>query len=369
VKLRRGLALLVGIVQLSLIFLSTGCKTPPAPPEVEQALLQEQALWGAGGSIYAPEEFQKYELNLAEARKVLKQEELKIGLFRNYDRVRDNFRQVLKEGEQIDSLIKSKKAALSRSIEARRETLHSKYETLDKLSLQINQRSFSRNHLSQADILFKEVDRLLAGSKYDEAKNRLDEIANLLDRAESVLRQQLKRYMDQAQITEWRRLAERAIEKSKASGQTVILICKLERTLTVYRAGQPVKTYEVGLGFNGLNDKLHAGDDATPEGNYQVTKKIGASKYGKGLLINYPNEEDIKKFNEAKKMGYITSATRIGGLIEIHGGGKDGLTKGCIALDDREMDELFKMIQPGTPVTIVGTTDPNNKIIGILKTV
>jgi hypothetical protein len=29
--------------------------------------------------------------------------------------------------------------------------------------------------------LFKEVDRLLAGSKYDEAKNRLDEIANLLD--------------------------------------------------------------------------------------------------------------------------------------------------------------------------------------------
>lgn len=366
-KLRRELALLIGIVQLSLIFFTSGCKTPPAPPEVEQALLQEQALWGAGGSIFAPEEFQRYEHNLAEARKILKQEELKIGLFRNYNRVRDTFRQVLREGEQIDSLLRSKKAALSQAIESRRETLHTKYETLDKLSLQINQRSFSRLHLSQADILFKEVDRLLASSKYDEARNRLDEIANLLDRAESVLRQQLKRYMDQAQIAEWRRLAERAVGKSRTSGQTVILISKLERTLTVYRAGQPVKAYEVGLGFNGLNDKLHAGDDATPEGDYQVVKKIGASKYGKGLLINYPNEEDIKKFNEAKKMGYIATATRIGGLIEIHGGGKDGLTKGCIALDDREMDELFKMIQPGTPVTIVGTTDPNNKIIGILK--
>jgi hypothetical protein len=37
------------------------------------------------GSIFTPEEFQKYERNLAEARKILKQEELKIGLFRNYD--------------------------------------------------------------------------------------------------------------------------------------------------------------------------------------------------------------------------------------------------------------------------------------------
>jgi len=53
VKLRRKLALLIGIFQLSLVFLTSGCKTPPAPPEVEQALLQEQALWGAGGSIFA----------------------------------------------------------------------------------------------------------------------------------------------------------------------------------------------------------------------------------------------------------------------------------------------------------------------------
>jgi len=56
-------------------------------------------------------------------------------------------------------------------------------------------------------------------------------------------------------------------------------------------------------------------------------------------------------------------------LIEIHGGGKDGLTRGCVALDDKEMDELFKLIPIGTPVTIVGTTDPNNKIIEILKPV
>ncbi len=368
-KLRRKIIALVGIIEFSLIFFTPGCKTPPAPSEVEEARLQEQALWGAGGSIFAPEEFQKYERHLAEARKALEREELKIGPFRNYARVRENFHQVIKEGEQLEALIKTRKASLSREIESRRESLYDKYEILNNLSLQLNQRGYSRPHLAQADILFKEVDRLLAGLRYEEARGRLDEIASLLKQAENILREQLKRYMDQDQIRQWRQLAERAIEKSKTSGQTVIVISKLERILTVYRAGQPIKSYQVGLGFNGLNDKLHAGDDATPEGEYKIIKKIGASKYGKGLLIDYPNEEDIKKFNEAKKKGYITSSTRIGGLIEIHGGGKDGLTRGCIALDDKEMDELFKMIPVGTPVTIVGTTDPKNKIIEILKPV
>ena len=368
-KLRKKIAALVGIIAFSLIFFTPGCKTPPAPSEVEQARLQEQALWGAGGSVFAPEEFQKYENSLTEARKALEREELKIGLFRNYGRVRENFRQVIRQGEQLEALIKSRKASLLLKIESGRESLYAKYEVLNNLSLQLNQRGYARPHLAQADILFKEVDRLLAGLRYEEARGRLEKISSLLKQAENILREQLKRYMDQGQIRQWRQLAERAIEKSKTSGQTVIVISKLERTLTVYKAGQQIKTYRVGLGFNGLNDKLHAGDDATPEGEYKIIKKIGASKYGKGLLIDYPNEEDIKKFNEAKKKGYITSSTRIGGLIEIHGGGKDGLTRGCVALDDKEMDELFKLIPIGTPVTIVGTTDPNNKIIEILKPV
>ncbi|MDD8020415.1 MAG: L,D-transpeptidase [Acidobacteriota bacterium] len=366
-KRRRELSTWIWIIQLSLIFFSSGCKTPPAPSEVREAQSQEQALWGAGVSIYAPDEFQKYELDLAEARKSLKREELKIGIFRNYDLIRDKFTRVLKEGEQIDLLIKNKKAALWKELDSHRQPLYSKYETLNSLSLELNQRRFSRRYLAQADILFKEINRLVADARYDEAMDRLETVSSLLNRAESILREQLKRYMDQSEIAQWRKMAQRAVEQSRVSGKTVIVISKLEKTLTVYQAGQPVKTCEVGLGFNGLNDKLHAGDDATPEGDYQIKEKINAGKYGKGLMINYPNEEDLKKFSEAKRRGYITPATRIGGLIEIHGGGKDGLTKGCIALDDREMDELFGMISTGTQVTIVGTTDRNNKLIGILK--
>lgn len=46
-------------------------------------------------------------------------------------------------------------------------------------------------------------------------------------------------------------------------------------------------------------------------------------------------------------------------MIEIHGGKESGLeqTSGCIALNDKEMDDLFGPVVIGTPVTIVGTTE------------
>ncbi|HEK85996.1 MAG: L,D-transpeptidase family protein [Candidatus Saccharicenans sp.] len=366
-KLRIVRVAIVLITQLSLLFFTQNCKTPPAPSEVNEALAQEQNLWRAGASFFAPDDYENYQKMLAEAKKIYDQEELKVGYFRHYNLVKEKFEQVINEGERIQKLIDDKKAALTKDILSEKSSLYSRFEILDSLSLELTLRNFSRKELAQADVMFKEVDRLLAENKFEEAKARLQAIAGLLNQAENILKKQLERYMDQKQIFQWRSLAERAIEKSRASGATVIVVSKLERKLTVYKAGVPIKTYDVGLGFNGLSDKLHAGDDATPEGEYRVIKKIAPTKYGNALLINYPNEEDIKKFNEAKKKGYITPATPIGGLIEIHGGGKDGLTRGCVALDDDDMSELYKMIPVGTQVTIVGTTDPNNKIIAILK--
>ena len=366
-KIRGAGAALIALCALGLVVLSSHCKTAPAPSEVNQALQQEQDLWRAGASIFAPEEYEKYRQVLAGARRLFEKEELKVGFFRDYEKVRQEFGRVLAEGERIRKLIEDRKASLSGEIEARKKDLFSRYETLNTLSLELSQRTLSRRQLAQADVLFRESDRFLEKASYEEARSRLDSIESLLNQAENILRQQLERYMSQEEIARWRQLAERAVEKSRNGNQLVILVSKLERKLTVYKGGAAYKAYEVGLGFNGLSDKLHAGDNATPEGEYRVIKKVSPSRCGKALLINYPNEEDIKKFNEAKKKGYLTPASRIGGLIEIHGGGKDGLTQGCVALDDAEMEELFRMIPIGTPVTIVGTTDPNNKIIAILR--
>lgn len=42
------------------------------------------------------------------------------------------------------------------------------------------------------------------------------------------------------------------------------------------------------------------------------------------------------------------------------------MTYGCIALDNNQMGEVFDMVDVGTPVTIVGSTDSKNEISAAL---
>ena len=101
-----------------------------------------------------------------------------------------------------------------------------------------------------------------------------------------------------------------------------------------------------------------AAEAGPPEGRYRIVKKkdLGQSVYHRALLLDYPNAEDRRRFAAAKKRGEIPRASAIGGLIEIHGDGERGQnwTDGCVALRNRDMDELYARVPLGTRVTIVG---------------
>ena len=168
------------------------------------------------------------------------------------------------------------------------------------------------------------------------------------------------RYTDRSQISHWQHLVEAARRESRGSPAPSILVSKLDRKLIVFRNGVETHTYRVGVGRNGLKDKLRSGDQATPEGRYRVVKKVPGSHFFRALLINYPNEEDLRAFSLAKKKGIVSKRAGIGSLLEIHGGGKDGVTDGCVALDNRDMAEIFEMANVGTPVTIVGSMSYDN---------
>jgi hypothetical protein len=85
------------------------------------------------------------------------------------------------------------------------------------------------------------------------------------------------------------------------------------------------------------------------------------------VLINYPNDEDQKAFAMAKKDGRVPARAAIGGAIEIHGGGKDSLTEGCVGLENKDMDEIFNLVRIGTPVTILGAVSVENSILAEIK--
>ncbi len=345
----------------------TGCAIPPVPPEVRSAEELEKDLWRTGASIYAPREYDAYAAGIRRARQSYEKENLKLGWFRSYDTVRNDFKTVLDSGNALLSRIRTYKKERLSVIQTDADWLEKRLATLDEITISVNERGKARGCLSKAELLLKEAVLMAGQEKYDEAEKNLKAARVYIREAENACRSLLSRYMDPARIRLWRRQADETVAESDAKGIPVLVVSKLERRMTLYKNGRAAAEYEVGLGFNGLSDKKHAGDDATPEGRYRVTKKNASSRYYKALLINYPNEEDKQQFAEAKRRGEIPRSVGIGSLIEIHGGGKDSLTLGCVSVDDRVMDELFQIVSVGTPVTIVGTLENDSTIIKAIR--
>ncbi len=134
-----------------------------------------------------------------------------------------------------------------------------------------------------------------------------------------------------------------------------IVVTKHKRRLDLISNNQIVKSYKISLGRVPKGQKEYEGDKKTPEGLYVINDKNPNSGYHKNLGISYPNEMDIK---HAKSIG-----KNPGGMIKIHGI-KNGFgwigrfhllfdwTLGCIAMTDKEIDELYKNVNIGTPIEI-----------------
>jgi hypothetical protein len=178
-----------------------------------------------------------------------------------------------------------------------------------------------------------------------------------------------------------------------------IVVAKQARTLTLLREDRVERNYPIALGRNSAADKSVEGDHATPLGEFYICAKNPRSKYFLSLCISYPNAEDAQRglaagLIAAEEYAQILEAigakrmppqhTRLGGEIYIHGRGmgkrgigRDGMgnrgigeggigkggtseggtsegdwTRGCIALDDADMQHLYDRVALGTPVSI-----------------
>jgi murein L,D-transpeptidase YafK len=117
-----------------------------------------------------------------------------------------------------------------------------------------------------------------------------------------------------------------------------------------------------------VGDKLTHGDGRTPEGQYYICVRNPNSKYYLSLGLSYPNVQDAQRGFQAglisaeqyqKIAQVITDGqtppwdTPLGGEIFIHGRGSAAdWTAGCIALDDKDVRELYDVVAIGTPVLI-----------------
>jgi len=171
------------------------------------------------------------------------------------------------------------------------------------------------------------------------------------------IRQLLQAYF--VNYDQWVKLTEETIGRTKKMRSSALVVDKFAKSCMLYQNGQLKYTCEIELGPNWIGEKRHQGDNATPEGKYFIIKKLSSkeTRYYKALLLNYPNEADIKRFNEGLKNGTLPESSEIGGFIEIHGEGGRGFhwTNGCIALKNKDMDRIYYIATAGTPVVIVGS--------------
>ena len=134
-----------------------------------------------------------------------------------------------------------------------------------------------------------------------------------------------------------------------------VVVHKRARMLVLMQDGRPVKLYPVALGGAPTGPKRREGDERTPEGAYVIDARNPRSAFHRALRVSYPDAADRARAAAASEDP--------GGMIMVHGM-RNGLgwigrlhrrvdwTDGCIAVTNREMDELWRAVPTGTPIVI-----------------
>jgi len=131
---------------------------------------------------------------------------------------------------------------------------------------------------------------------------------------------------------------------------THVVVDKADRRMYLLHHDEVLKDYKVGLGFAPEGHKQFEGDGKTPEGTYLIDRRNPNSEFHLSIGISYPNEADREFASSQGKSP--------GGDIFIHGrpkkyrDGKRDWTAGCIAVTDRQMEDIYAMVRDGTPITI-----------------
>lgn len=134
-----------------------------------------------------------------------------------------------------------------------------------------------------------------------------------------------------------------------------LVLFKSLRLLVLYHDGAAVRAYRVALGQQPVGPKRFQGDERTPEGLYRIDGRNPESEYHLSLHVSYPNAVDRARAGLWGKQP--------GGNIMIHGlpPGYESVgvehtqhdwTDGCIAVTDREMDQLWRAVPDGTPIDL-----------------
>jgi len=125
------------------------------------------------------------------------------------------------------------------------------------------------------------------------------------------------------------------IPKSKFS----ILVDKSDNTLQLLSNGQPYKEYSVSTGK----------DNSTPVGEFKVTDKLeNPTWYTAGAIVEPGSPQNILG---TRWIGYSLKGYGIHGTTMPETIGTQA-SAGCVRMHNKEVEELYDLVTPGTVVTV-----------------
>ncbi len=274
------------------------------------------------------------------------------------------------EGTQLVADVNSRLQAQRTAAETKLAKVEQRLRLLNTRVGDIGSRVVLGEHPIETEVLVKQARLFLEQGQFEHAIRASENAGKILLTQTALLTNELGRYADDDLIAAWRESAQRTIDWSRTHRAQVIVISKADRILTLYKNGRKILTYPIRLGSRGIRAKQHYGDGATPEGEYRIQRKRGPGQtpYFRAMILDYPNADDRRRFEEAQKAGLIPRSHHMAGLIQLHGIAQ-GITDqpyGSIVLDNPQIAMLFDHVAVGTPVNIVGALEAHNSISLVL---
>lgn len=348
------------VIAVGVLLGGIGIYTAGDPPvekmeEVRQILSQAEE---AGAKIYCGKIYREAHAMYDSARICWRAENRRFIFFRRFNHILYFVQEAEQKGKEALVQAKVLKSGSKEALRTDISRLRKEMAGFEKLFLQLPLDRRIKDKHAEGKLLLNEAEIALDKEDYKTGTEKYRLAARDIRDTYSGARRVLDRYF--RDLPQWQKMLEEALRRSSVDNKYLIVVEKVPACCKVYKKGKLLAVYQAEFGRNWLGDKRCEGDYATPEGKYKVIKKKQgrATVYYKALLLDYPNQEDKIAFGKRKKKGELAAHVKIGGAIEIHGDGGKGAywTNGCVALGNKDMDELYKRIGVGTEVLIIGAS-------------
>jgi hypothetical protein len=332
----------------------------PVPPAAEIDFARESISIATRGKAdtYSTKLFAEAKAAYDSAMSNWKRENEKFIYFRDFGKVEMYARLAAKKAGQANTSSQINSNTLNIKLKGEIDTVNKIASDIDRLFGRYPLSSEIRKRIAKGKILLKEGEVAYQKGQLLQANVKIAESENLLKGVYDGEISELKDYFKSFPV--WKKWTQQAISESAKSKSYSIVVDKFSKKCYVYLSGVRKFEFDAELGRNWVGNKRRMGDKATPEGIYKIVNKFQGkqTEYYKSLSLDYPNSKDLDRFKTELSKGTLPGWAKIGGGIEIHGGGGKGVdwTEGCIALTNSEIDAVYNVIKVGTPVIIVGST-------------